>query len=61
VARQGFKGFDDPWKMMSPEDRREANRLFRKAMRAFPSSPVQKRIRAALDELLRKYGIGEAA
>lgn len=54
---KGFKGFDDPWKVMSPEDRREANRLFILAMKAFPSSPKQIQIREQLNVILKKYGL----
>ena len=54
-----FKDFKDPWAVMSPEDRKEANRLFKAAMKAFPSSPKQKELRAKLDAILKKYKIGE--
>lgn len=54
-----FKGFDDPWKVMSPEDRKEANRLFKLAMKAFPSSPKQKELQEKLKVLFKKYKIGE--
>jgi len=54
-----FRYFDDPWKVMSPEDRKEAGRLQRLAFKAFPSSPRQKELRAKLNALLKKYGIGE--
>jgi hypothetical protein len=57
--REGFKGFDDPWKAMNPEDRKEANRLFKAAMKAFPSSPKQSMLREKLNALLAKYGIGK--
>lgn len=58
-ASKADKDFDDPWKVMSPEDRAEANRLFIKAMKAFPSSPKQKEFSDKLQKLLKKYGIGE--
>jgi hypothetical protein len=58
VAEAGFKSFDDPWKVMSPEDRREANRLQIAALKAFPSSPKQKELTAKLEVILNKYGIG---
>lgn len=51
--------FDDPWKMMTPEDHKEANRLFRAAMKAYARSPRQLELRGKLDALLKKYGIGE--
>jgi hypothetical protein len=54
-----FKDFKDPWAVMSPEDRKEANRLFKAAMKAFPSSPKQKELRAKLNAILKKYKIGE--
>jgi hypothetical protein len=54
-----FKDFKDPWAVMSPEDRKEANRLFKAAMRAFPSSMRQKELQAKLFALLDKYGIGK--
>jgi hypothetical protein len=53
-----FKSFKDPWAVMPPEDRKEANRLFRLAMKAFPSSPKQLKLNAALGVLLKKYDIG---
>lgn len=56
---RGFKGFDDPWKDMSPEDRKEANHLFALAMKAFPSSPRQIELREKLNAILKKYGIGK--
>lgn len=56
--RYGYENFNDPWKEMSPEDHKEANRLFRETMKAFPSSPRQKEIQAKLDAILNKYGIG---
>ena len=55
-SEKGFKGFDDPWKIMSPEDRREANRLQILALKAFPSSPKQKEIREKLNAILKRYG-----
>ena len=33
-TRDDFEGFNDPWAVMSPEDRKEANRLFKLAMKA---------------------------
>jgi len=51
--------FDDPWKAMSPEDRKEANRLFKAAMKALAHSPIQNKFREELEALLKKYGIGE--
>ena len=56
---EGFSGFKDPWAAMSPEDRKEANRLFKAAMKAMPSSMRQKELRAKLDAILKKYKIGE--
>ena len=44
---------------MSAEDHKEANRLFKAAMKAHPSSPKQKELRAKLNVLLAKYKIGE--
>ncbi len=58
-AKGGFKDFQDPWAMMSPEDRREAGRLQIAALKAFPGSPRQKEIRAKLNAILKKYRIGE--
>jgi hypothetical protein len=54
-----FKNFKDPWAVMSPKDRKEANRLFVAAMKAFPSSPRQIELHAKLEVLLKKYGIGQ--
>jgi len=51
--------FDDPWKEMSPEDHKEAARLFKAAMKAPAHSPIQNEINAKLNVLLKKYGIGE--
>jgi hypothetical protein len=56
---KGFKNFDDPWKVMSPEDRKEANRLWNAAMKAFPSSPKQKELHEKLKTILDKYNIGK--
>lgn len=52
-----FKDFKDPWAKMSPEDRREAGRLQIAALKAFPSSPRQRELRAKLNLLLKKYGL----
>jgi hypothetical protein len=49
----------DPWDVMSPEDRKEAFRLFKAAMRAMPNSPRQKELHAKLMVLYKKYKIGE--
>jgi hypothetical protein len=54
-----LNGFDDPWKVMSDEDRKEANKLFKASMKAYPSSPKQKAISEKLQALLKKYGIGK--
>jgi hypothetical protein len=54
-----FKDFKDPWAVMSPEDRKEAYRLFKAAMKAMPSSPRQKELNAKLFAILKKYKIGE--
>jgi hypothetical protein len=53
-----FKDFKDPWAVMSPEDRKEANRLFRASMKAMPSSIRQKELQAKLFAIMRKYKIG---
>lgn len=58
---EGSHDFKDPWAVMSPEDRKEANRLFKAAMKAFPSSPKQKELHAKLMVLYKKYGIGQKA
>lgn len=47
--------FDDPWKVMSPEDRTLANKLLMQALRTMPASPKQKEIRKRLNDLLVKY------
>lgn len=52
-----FKDFKDPWARMSPEDRKEAGRLQIAALKAFPSSPRQRELRAKLNLLLKKYGL----
>jgi len=56
----GFKDFNDPWKAMSPEDRKEANRLFKLVMKAYPSSPKQKELSEKLNTILKKYKIGQS-
>ncbi len=53
-----FKDFRDPWAVMSPEDRKEAYRLFKAAMKAMPGSPKQKELHAKLMVLYKKYNIG---
>lgn len=53
-----FKDFKDPWAAMSPEDRKEANRLTIAALKAMPGSPRQREIQAKRNALLKKYGIG---
>jgi len=58
-ASKGIKGFDDPWAVMSPEDRKEAFRLFKASMKAMPGSPRQKELFAKLMVLYKKYGIGQ--
>tara|TARA_R110000868_G_scaffold257337_3_gene514419 strand:- start:1316 stop:1582 length:267 start_codon:yes stop_codon:yes gene_type:complete len=58
-AAHSWKNFNDPWAAMSAEDHKEANRLFKAAMKAYPSSPRQKELRAKLNALLTKYKIGE--
>lgn len=54
---EGYKGFVDPWAMMSPEDRRMAGKLQIAALRAMPSSPRQREIRGQLMAILAKYGL----
>lgn len=58
-ASHDFKSFDDPWKVMPEEDRREANRLFKAVMKAFPNSPKQKELSDKLQAILKKHGIGD--
>ena len=59
VGSEGFKNFDDPWKGMSQEDRKEANRLFKLVMKAYPSSPKQIELNEKLKVILKKYKIGK--
>ena len=54
-----FKDFKDPWAVMSPEDRKEANRLTKLILKAMPSSPRQKELQAKRNAILKKYKIGE--
>jgi len=54
-----FKDFKDPWSVMSPEDRKEANRLTIKILKTMPSSPRQRELQAKRDAILKKYGIGQ--
>ena len=58
-APKGVKGFDDPWAVMSPEDRKEAFRLFKASMKSMPGSPRQKELFAKLMVLYKKYNIGQ--
>jgi hypothetical protein len=58
-SSHSFKGFKDPWAVMSPEDRREANRLTKLIFRAMAGSPRQRELQAKRDEIFRKYGIGQ--
>ncbi len=51
-----FKNWDDPWKMMSAEDRHTANQLQIKILKVMPSSPIQKELQAKLNVILKKYG-----
>ena len=54
-----FKDFKDPWAVMSPEDRKEANRLTKLIFKAMPGSPKQKELQAKRNAILAKYKIGE--
>lgn len=54
-----FKDFKDPWAVMSPEDRKEANRLTNLILKAMPSSPRQKELQAKRNGILAKYKIGQ--
>ena len=54
-----FKDFKDPWAIMSPEDRKEANRLTILILKVMPSSPRQKELQAKRDVKFKKYKIGE--
>ena len=58
---RSFKDFNDPWAVMSPEDRKEANRLTIAALKAMPGSSRQKELQAKRDAILAKYGIGRKA
>ena len=49
------EAFDDPWKVMSPEDRRLAHKLFIQSMRTMAASPKQKGLIKQLNDLLVKY------
>lgn len=49
----------DPWRIMSPEDHKEANRLWLAAMRAYPSSPKQIELHRKLELILAKYGLAQ--
>jgi hypothetical protein len=54
-----YKDFKDPWAIMSPEDRKEANRLTILILKVMPSSPRQKELQAKRDVIFKKYKIGE--
>jgi len=58
--REGSAGFKDPFAVMSPEDRKEANRLFKQKMRVVPSSPRQKELKRKYAALMVKYKIWDA-
>lgn len=58
-ASHSFKNFKDPWAVMSPEDRKEANRLTKLIFKAMPGSQRQKELQAKRNELFVKYGIGQ--
>lgn len=45
----------DSWAVMSPEDRKEANRLTRLILKVMPSSPKQKELQAKRNAILAKY------
>lgn len=45
----------DPWKVMSPEDRTQAYKLFRKSLQVMPASLKQKEIVKQLNGILLKY------
>ena len=57
---EGSQEFRSPYEGMTPEDRREANRLFRQIMRAVPSSPRQKELSRSYAALMVKYGKWDA-
>jgi len=59
IKGHDFKSFKDPWAVMSTEDRKKANRLFRSAMKTFSRSPKQKRFHDELMVILNKYNIGK--
>lgn len=54
-----FKDFKDPWAVMSPEDRKEANRLTILIMKVMAGSPRQKELQAKRNAILAKYKIGQ--
>lgn len=56
----GFKGFRSPYEGMTPEDRKEANRLFKQIMRVVPSSPRQQELMRKYAALMVKYKIWDA-
>ena len=49
-----FKDFKDPWAVMSPEDRKEANRLTILILKTMPSSPRQKELQAKRDANIKE-------
>lgn len=57
LRRRGYVAeVDDSWDFMSPEDRKEMLRLFKKACRTPSGSPLFLAIQAKEDELWKKYG-----
>ena len=58
-ASKGFKGFKDPWAVMTPEDRKKAHRAFMGAMKSLSGSPRWQKFHDELMGLYRKYGIGQ--
>lgn len=57
---EGSQGFRSPYEGMTPEDRKEANRLFNRIMRVMPSSPRQKELMRKYAALMAKYGKWDA-
>lgn len=59
-AAHDWKNFNDPWAVMSPEDRKEMNRLFSVRMKSMPGSPRQRQAAEKMNALMIKYKIGSS-
>ena len=59
-APEGSQDLWSPYEGMTPEDRKEANRLFKQIMRVMPSSPRQRELKKKYAALMVKWGKWDA-